>query len=46
MAELFRDIFDEPEFKNRFAIVLFAILSDHNSWRKHNPQLAKAQSTR
>ena len=27
-----------PEFRSRFAIVFFAILDDHNSHLKHNPE--------
>jgi len=37
IAELFREVFAEPEFQNRFALVVFAIISDHNSNRAHNP---------
>lgn len=38
MASLFKDVFSEPEFKNRFQLVVFAIIDDHNTWQEHNPQ--------
>lgn len=38
MAKLFKQVFDEPEFKDRFRLVVFAIIDDHNSWRDHNPE--------
>ena len=38
MAKLFKDVFSEDEFKNHFKLIIFAILDDHNSWRKHNPE--------
>jgi uncharacterized protein (TIGR02452 family) len=37
IALLFNEIFDEPEFKNRFKRVVFSIIDDHNSHRAHNP---------
>lgn len=37
VAELFKSVFEELEFKNRFKIVVFAIIDDHNSWKSHNP---------
>ena len=37
IAALFREVFAETEFKNRFALVVFAIISDANSNRAHNP---------
>lgn len=36
MAELFRTVFDEPEFLGRFKNVVFAILEDQNSIRENN----------
>lgn len=33
-----KEVFNEPEFKNRFRLVVFAILDDHNSWKEHNPE--------
>ena len=38
MAELFKEVFDEPEFTNQFKLVVFAIFDDHNAWREHNPE--------
>lgn len=38
MAKLFKEVFHEPEFKDRFKIVVFAILDDHNTWKEHNPE--------
>lgn len=37
MAQLFKEVFNETEFKNRFASVIFAIVDDHNSRQEHNP---------
>jgi len=37
IALLFKEVFAEPEFKSRFAMVVFAIISDQNSNRAHNP---------
>ncbi len=38
MAGLFKEVFNEAEFRNRFELIVFAILDDHNSWREHNPE--------
>jgi len=38
MAQLFKQVFDEIEFKNKFKMVVFSIIDDHNSWKLHNPQ--------
>ncbi len=38
IARMFHEVFDEPEFKDRFTEVYFAILEDHNSHKDHNPQ--------
>jgi uncharacterized protein (TIGR02452 family) len=37
MAELFKEVFGEPEFKGRFRMIVFAIIDDHNTWQTHNP---------
>ncbi|GHU16623.1 hypothetical protein FACS1894163_06270 [Spirochaetia bacterium] len=37
MALLFREVFTESEFVNRFKFVTFAIIDDHNAWKDHNP---------
>lgn len=38
MAKLFKDVFNEAEFKDRFKLIVFAILDDHNTWKDHNPE--------
>ncbi|WP_025209090.1 TIGR02452 family protein [Hippea sp. KM1] len=38
IARLFKEVFEEDEFKNRFRLVVFSIIDDHNSWKKHNPR--------
>lgn len=38
IAHLFKRIFREEEFENRFKLVVFAILDDQNSWQEHNPE--------
>jgi uncharacterized protein (TIGR02452 family) len=37
MAKIFREVFMEKEFKNKFKSVVFAIYEDHNSGKAHNP---------
>lgn len=37
IARLFHEVMEEPEFKNKYRILLFAILDDHNARLKHNP---------
>jgi hypothetical protein len=29
---------EEPEFKNRYRKIVFAILDDHNAHQSHNPE--------
>lgn len=36
VASLFHEVMDEPEFKNRYRFIVFAILDDHNAHQKHN----------
>ncbi len=36
IAHLFHEVFEEPEFKNKYRIVSFAILDDHNAHKSHN----------
>ena len=36
-ARLFHEVMEEPEFKNKYRLLLFAILDDHNARLKHNP---------
>lgn len=38
IAQLFRAVFEEPEFRGVFRRLVFAILDDHNSWGSHNPE--------
>ena len=38
MAELFAEVFAEPEFRSRFRVVVFAIIRDHNVGKPHNPE--------
>ena len=37
MSLLFKQILNKNEFKNKFRFVIFAILDDHNTGKKHNP---------
>jgi len=37
VAQIFKTVFEEAEFKNKLKTILFAIIEDHNSRRKHNP---------
>lgn len=37
VARLFHEVMDEPEFKNRYRLIVFAILDDRNAHQKHNP---------
>ena len=37
VALLFKEVFAEMEFENRFALVVFAVINDRNSYRGHNP---------
>ena len=38
VARLFHEVMDEPEFRNRYRLVVFAILDDQNAHQKHNPE--------
>lgn len=38
IARLFHEVFEESEFKNKYCLISFAILDDHNSHRSHNPE--------
>ena len=38
VARLFHEVMDEPEFKDRYRRIIFAILDDHNAHQKHNPE--------
>ena len=37
IAKLFHEVMEEPEFKNKYKLLLFAILDDHNAKLMHNP---------
>jgi uncharacterized protein (TIGR02452 family) len=37
IAALFKEVFDEAEFAGQFKMVVFSIISDHNSMKAHNP---------
>lgn len=37
IAHLFHEVMEEPEFKNKYRLLFFAILDDHNAKLKHNP---------
>jgi uncharacterized protein (TIGR02452 family) len=37
MAQLFYQVINENEFKNRYKKIVFAIIDDHNSRKLHNP---------
>ena len=38
VARLFHEVIDEPEFKNKYCCIVFAILDDHNAHQSHNPE--------
>jgi uncharacterized protein (TIGR02452 family) len=38
VARLFHKVMDEPEFRNKYHCIIFAILDDHNAHQKHNPE--------
>ena len=38
VARLFHEVLDEPEFKDKYRLMVFAILDDHNAHQKHNPE--------
>ena len=38
VARLFHEVMDEPEFMDRYRLIVFAILDDHNAHQKHNPE--------
>ena len=37
IARIFHEVMEELEFKNKYKLLLFAILDDHNVRLKHNP---------
>ena len=38
VARLFHEVIDEPEFKDKYRRIVFAILDDHNAHQRHNPE--------
>ena len=38
IAKLFHEVMNEPEFKNAYRLITFAILEDHNSHKGHNKE--------
>ena len=38
VARLFHEMMDEPEFKDKYRCIVFAILDDHNAHQRHNPE--------
>lgn len=38
IARLFHEVMNEAEFANKYKLIVFAILDDHNSHREHNPK--------
>ena len=38
VARLFHEVMDEPEFKNKYRKIVFAILDDHHVHQSHNPE--------
>ncbi len=38
IARLFHEVLEEKEFGNKFRLIVFSILEDHNSRRAHNPE--------
>lgn len=38
IARLFHMVMEEPEFRNRYSKIVFAIIDDHNAHHSHNPE--------
>ena len=38
VARLFHEVLEELEFKDKYRLIVFAILDDHNAHQKHNPE--------
>lgn len=38
MAEIFKEVLEEEDYKGAFSKVVFAIIEDRNAFREHNPQ--------
>lgn len=37
IASLFKEVINEPEFKNKYRRIIFAIIDDFNAYQSHNP---------
>jgi len=37
VAQLFKEVLNESEFKNKYSRIIFAIIDDHNAYQSHNP---------
>lgn len=38
VAKLFKEVLEEPEYRDKFEKIVFAVLDDGNSHREHNPR--------
>lgn len=38
IAKLFHEVLAEQEFENKYRYIVFAVLEDHNSRKRHNPE--------
>ncbi len=38
IARLFHEVMNEEEFRNKYRLIVFAVLDDHNAHRSHNPE--------
>lgn len=38
VARLFHEVMNEPEFKDKYRRIVFAIIDDHNTCQQHNPE--------
>jgi uncharacterized protein (TIGR02452 family) len=36
MAKIFHEVIDEPNYRNRFKRIFFAIINDYNTYKQHN----------
>ena len=38
VARLFHEVMNEPELKDKYRRIVFAIIDDHNTYQQHNPE--------
>lgn len=38
IAQIFKEVLDEPDYRDKFEKVVFAIIDDHNAHKEHNPR--------